>query len=281
VLQAGIRRVFVGSRDPNPMVNGRGIARLRREGVPVRMGVLRAECDALAAAWVHYMRTGRPFVTLKAALTLDGKIATRSGHSRWVTGAAARAEVHRLRDRVDAVLVGAETARRDDPLLTTRLPRGRGHDPVRVVLEGRKPLPPDLRLFHVESKAPTLVATPRARAAAGRGVELVRCRARGGRVDLHHLLEQLGARGVTHLLVEGGAATHAAFLTAGLVDRVLIFVAPKLLGGGLPWLGGPGPDRLEGALVVQDLAVRWAGEDLVVTGAPARRRPAPRPRSRR
>jgi diaminohydroxyphosphoribosylaminopyrimidine deaminase/5-amino-6-(5-phosphoribosylamino)uracil reductase len=281
VLEAGIRRVFVGSRDPNPVVNGRGIARLRREGVPVLTGVLRAECDALIAPRMHFMRTGRPFVTLKAAITLDGKIATHAGHSRWVTGPAARAEVHQLRDRVDAVLVGAETARLDDPRLTTRLPRGRGHDPLRVVLEGRRPLPRTLRLFHPRSRAPTLVATVRAGAAPLPGVETVRCRARRGLVDLHDLLERLAARGVTHLLVEGGATTHAAFLEAGLADRVLVFIAPKLLGGGRPWLAGRGPGRMDQAILLRHVEVRRAGQDLVVGGALVVPAPARRSRSRR
>jgi diaminohydroxyphosphoribosylaminopyrimidine deaminase/5-amino-6-(5-phosphoribosylamino)uracil reductase len=281
VLEAGIRRVFVGSRDPNPVVNGRGIARLRREGVPVVTGVLRVECDALTAPWVHFMKTGRPFVTLKAAITLDGKIATHAGHSRWVTGPAARAEVHRLRDRVDAVLVGAGTARLDDPRLTSRLPRGRGHDPVRVILEGRRPLPRALRLFHLKSRAPTLVASVRGGSGPGPGIERVRCRARRGLVDLRDLLERLAARGITHLLVEGGAATHAAFLEAGLVDRVLVFVAPKLLGGGRSWLGGRGPGRMEQALLLRDVEVRRVGPDLVVSGTPLVRAPPRTSRSRR
>ncbi len=128
ILEAGVRRVFVGSTDPNPLVNGRGMARLRRGGLPVEQGVLAVECDALNAAWFTYITERRPFVTLKAAVTLDGRIATRTGDARWVTGEAARAWVHRLRDRVDAVLVGAGTARADDPELTTRLPGGRGRD---------------------------------------------------------------------------------------------------------------------------------------------------------
>jgi diaminohydroxyphosphoribosylaminopyrimidine deaminase/5-amino-6-(5-phosphoribosylamino)uracil reductase len=272
IVQAGVRRVFVGSRDPNPVVNGRGLARLRRAGVEVVTDVLRAECDRLGAPWFHFIRTGRPYVTLKAAVTLDGRIATRTGDSRWVTGPAARAEVHRLRDRVDAVLVGAGTARADDPLLTTRLPRGRGHDPVRVVLDTRLTLPRALRLFHPESKAPTLVATTVARSPPlGPGVEALRCRARGGRVDLGDLLRKLAARGITHLLVEGGGEVHAAFLAAGLVDRVVLFVAPKILGGGVAWLDGPGPPLMKDALALEDVAIERAGDDVVVTGTPARR----------
>jgi diaminohydroxyphosphoribosylaminopyrimidine deaminase / 5-amino-6-(5-phosphoribosylamino)uracil reductase len=267
IVEAGVRRVFVGSRDPNPVVNGRGNARLRRAGVDVATDVLRGPCDALNEAWFHFITTGRPFVTLKAAVTLDGRIATRTGDSRWVTGEAARAEVHRMRDAVDAVLVGAGTARADDPLLTTRLPGGGGRDPLRVVLDTRLRLPAGLRLFRAGSPAPTLVATVAARLRSfGPGVEIVRCRARGGRVDLADLLARLGERGVTHLLVEGGAKVHSAFLAAGLVDRVVIFLAPKLLGGGRSWLEGEGPRAMAGARRLEEVEVRRVGEDVMVAG---------------
>ncbi len=273
ILEAGVRRVLVGSRDPNPVVKGRGLARLRRAGVEVVTGVLREACDALNAPWFRYITSGRPYVTLKAAITLDGKIATASGDSRWVTGVAARREVHRLRDQVDAVLVGAGTARADDPRLTARLPGGGGRDPLRVVLDSRLGLPPTLRMFTVRSPAPALVATlapegedrPRGRP----GVEVIRCRARAGRVDLEDLLRRLAGRGVAHLLVEGGAEVHAAFLAARLVDRVLLHVAPKLLGGGKDWLGGAGPLRMADALPLRGLSVRWLGEDLILSGEPA------------
>jgi diaminohydroxyphosphoribosylaminopyrimidine deaminase/5-amino-6-(5-phosphoribosylamino)uracil reductase len=272
IAQAGVRRVFVGSRDPNPVVDGRGIARLRRAGVLVTTDVLRGPCDALNEAWFRFITSGRPFVTLKVAATLDGRIATRTGDSRWVTGESARAEVHRMRDAVDAVLVGAGTARADDPLLTARLPGGGGRDPVRVVLDTRLRLPRTLRLFHPRSAAPTLVATTSARAPRfGPGVETLRCAERGGRVDLADLLGKLGERGVTHLLVEGGAAVHTAFLSAGLVDRLALFLAPKILGGGLPWVDGPGPSRMADALSLEGVEIRRVGDDVVLTGRMARR----------
>ena len=279
VLEAGVRRVFVGSRDPNPMVNGRGIARLRRAGIDVVTGVARAECDRLHAPWFHFITSGRPWVTLKAAITLDGRIAARSGDSRWVTGEAARAEVHRLRDRVDAVLVGAGTARADDPLLTTRLAGGGGRDPVRVVLDSRLRLPRSLRLFHPRSPAPTLVAHVTDREPRlGPGVEALRCRARDGRVDLADLLAKLGARGVAHLLVEGGGAVHQAFLDQRQADELVVYIAPKVLGGGIPWLGGEGPARMAGALALTDVEVRRVGEDLALRGLLPRARRARRSR---
>lgn len=272
ILEAGVRRVFVGSSDPNPLVNGRGVARLRRGGVAVEQGVLAAECDALNAAWFTFITEGRPFVTLKVAVTLDGRIATRTGDARWVTGEEARAWVHRLRDRVDAVLVGAGTARTDDPELTTRLPGGKGRDALRVVLDSRLTLPARLRLLHPRSPAPTLVAHASARARrVGPGVELLRCRRGRGGVDLRDLLAKLARRGVTHLLVEGGAHVHAAFLEAGLVDRVAAIVAPRILGAdGIPLSAGRGPARMDDALRLEQVEVERLGDDVLVSGTPAR-----------
>jgi diaminohydroxyphosphoribosylaminopyrimidine deaminase/5-amino-6-(5-phosphoribosylamino)uracil reductase len=271
ILEAGIARVFVGSADPNPLVNGRGIARIRAAGVEVVTGVLGAECDALNAHWFRFIRDRRPYVTLKAAVTLDGRIATRTGDARWVTGEESRRLVHRLRDRVDAVLVGAGTARADDPRLTTRLPGGRGHDPVRVVLDTDLSLPADLALFRLRSPAPTVVAhASRRTRRLGARVELLRCRRGRGGVDLRDLLAKLAERGVTHLLVEGGARVHARFLAEGLVDRVLVFVAPKLAGGdGIPMVAGPGPARMADALRLEEVQVERVGEDVLVQGRPA------------
>lgn len=286
ILEAGVRRVFVGSSDPNPLVNGKGVARLRAAGVDVAAGVLGDACDALNAHWFRFMRDRRPYVTLKAAVTLDGRIATRTGDARWVTGEEARRWVHRLRDRVDAVLVGAGTARADDPRLTARLPGGRGRDPVRVVLDTELALPAGLKLFHARSEAPTLLAhaTPRTRR-LGPGVELLRCRRGEGGVDLRDLLAKLAARGVTHLLVEGGARVHAGFLEQGLVDRVAVLVAPKLAGSdGVPLFAGRGPARMADALRLEEVQVERLGDDVLVQGRPvrararvARGRSAPRP----
>jgi diaminohydroxyphosphoribosylaminopyrimidine deaminase/5-amino-6-(5-phosphoribosylamino)uracil reductase len=218
-------------------------------------------------------------VTLKAAVSLDGRIATRTGDARWVTGEEARAWGHRLRDRVDAILVGAGTARADDPELTARLPEGGGRDPLRVVLDTRLSLPGRLRLLHPRSPAPTLVAHASARArGVGPGVELLRCRRGPGGVDLRDLLAKLAGRGVTHLLVEGGARVHAAFLRAGLVDRLAVLVAPKLVGAdGVPLTAGRGPARMADALRLEQVEVERLGDDVLVTGAVARptARPAP------
>jgi diaminohydroxyphosphoribosylaminopyrimidine deaminase/5-amino-6-(5-phosphoribosylamino)uracil reductase len=274
VLEAGIRRVFVGSADPNPLVNGRGIARLRRAGVEVVERVLGAECDALNAHWFKYIRERRPYVTLKAAVTLDGRLATRTGDSRWVTGEAARRWVHQLRDRVDAVLVGSGTARADDPRLTTRLPGGRGRDAVRVVLDTDLSLPSTLALLRPRSSAPTVVAHASARERrVARGVELLRCRRGPGGVDLRDLLAKLAERGITHLLVEGGARVHARFLEEGLVDRMAVLVAPKLAGAdGVPLAAIAGPARMADALRLDEVQVERLGDDVLVLGRPVRGR---------
>ncbi|MEY2669133.1 MAG: hypothetical protein RJA59_1771 [Pseudomonadota bacterium] len=268
ILEAGVRRVFSGSSDPNPRVNGRGLRRLRRAGIEVETGLLRAECDALNEPWFRFITSGRPHVTLKLASTLDGRIATASGDSRWVTGAEARALVHRLRDAADAVLVGAGTARADDPRLTTRLPGGRGRDPIRVVLDSRLGLPAGLRRIRQRSRSPTIVAhvTGTPPSPAPRGVEYLRCRARRGRVDLADLLARLGRRGVTTVLVEGGAEVARSLLEARQADRLVLFLAPKIAGGGLSWLPGEGVTRMAEALPVEELRVRRVGRDLLVTG---------------
>lgn len=277
ILKAGVRRVVVGARDPNPLVQGRGMARLRRGGVEVVRGVLEDECRRLNAPWFTFITEGRPHVTLKAAVTLDGKIATRDGDARWVSGPEARAWVHRKRNEVDAVLVGAGTARADDPALTTRLPRGRGRDPVRVVLDTGLRLPARLRLFRERSAAPTLVAHASAgrRRVGGPRVELVRCRRGAGGVDLRDLLGKLAARGITHLLVEGGAAVHARFLAEGLADEVAIFVAPKILGGdGISLARGRSPARMAEALRLEEVRAERLGDDVLITGRVPRRRRA-------
>jgi len=284
ILEAGVSRVFVGSADPNPLVNGKGIARLRAAGVEVVPGVLGPECDALNAHWFRYIRDRRPYVTLKAAVTLDGRIATRTGDARWVSGEEARRWVHRLRDRVDAVLVGAGTARADDPLLTTRLPGGRGRDAIRVVLDTDLSLPAGLRLLRPRSAAPTIVAHASSRTRRlGPRVELLRCRRGKGGVDLGDLLAKLAARGVTHLLVEGGARVHARFLAEGLVDRVAIFVAPKLAGAdGVPLAALRGPARMADALRLDEVEVERMGDDVLVQGRPLRpSRAGARPARRR
>lgn len=271
ILAAGVARVFAGSADPNPLVDGRGVRRLRELGIPVWTGVLAVETDALNRPFFKAMRVGLPWVTLKAAVSLDGKLATASGDSRWVTGEAARTEVHRLRNVVDAVLVGSGTVRADDPALTTRLPEGGGRDPLRVVLDSGLQLLPRRKLFHLASDARTLLVHvegqggERAPALTAAGADLLAVPGRPGEVDLEATLRALLRRDVLHLLVEGGPMVFAAFIRAGLADALVLHLAPKLVGGdGLSWLGPLGLERMVGARSLRVESVRSLGEDLEV-----------------
>jgi diaminohydroxyphosphoribosylaminopyrimidine deaminase/5-amino-6-(5-phosphoribosylamino)uracil reductase len=250
ILAARPARVVVGCGDPNPVVDGQGIAQLRRAGIRVDVGCLEAECSAAIRAYSVWVRERRPLVTLKAAATLDGHIA--DGRRRaarqpgWITGPAARQAAHELRAAHDAVLVGAGTVLTDDPRLTVRLPGRRAARPLRVVLAGRRRLP--ARAHVLDGSAPSLVIRGGA----------------GGRVPIRRALAELAANDVQSVLVEGGAAVHGSFIAAGLVDRIALFVAPALLGGGTPIAAGPGLP-LAKALPLGPLAVRTVGADLLIT----------------
>jgi diaminohydroxyphosphoribosylaminopyrimidine deaminase / 5-amino-6-(5-phosphoribosylamino)uracil reductase len=256
IIAARPARVVVGCRDPNPIVDGRGVARLRRAGIRVDVGCLEAECQAAIRAYGVWVRERRPLVTLKAAATLDGFIAERRhvkpGKSRrapapvWITSPEARTAAHALRAAHDAILVGAGTVRADNPRLTVRLGAGRGaRQPLRVVLAGRGALPPRAHVF--DRAAPTLqIDDPRGRVAPARALAL------------------LAARGVQSVLVEGGAAIAGAFVKAGLVDRVALFVAPKLLGGGLAVAEG-GDRPVARALRLGPITASSVGSDLLLS----------------
>ncbi len=262
LVAAGVRRVVYALRDPNPRVNGRGARALRQAGVAVEGDVLAAEAAELNRGYLAWVTTGRPWVTLKAAVSLDGRIAARGGDSKWITGPAARREAHRLRAAHDAILVGAGTVHADDPALTVREVRGR--DPQRVILDGR------LRTRPGAAAVPGSWIATRAKGGGAlerRGATILRVTGRGPRVDLGALLDELGRREVTSLLVEGGGEVHGQFLRAGLVDEVAIFVAPVLIGGdGIPVLRGEGAATMAQALRLVDVRVKRLGNDVLVTG---------------
>jgi diaminohydroxyphosphoribosylaminopyrimidine deaminase/5-amino-6-(5-phosphoribosylamino)uracil reductase len=270
IIARRIRRVVVGTKDTNPLVNGRSLEAMRRKGIDVTCGVLEERCRRLNETFFKSVETDKPFVTLKAALTLDGKIASRSGRSRWISCPASRQKVHRMRSRVDAVLVGLGTVLQDDPQLTVRGIRG-GRNPCRVVMDSMLRIPMTARVL--EPEAETLLATTD-RASKRRILQLERRGIRvevfrpdrSGRVPVGRLLRRLAEEGNQHVLVEGGAGIFTAFLSAGEVDKLLLFVAPLLLGGKeAPGLfEGAGFASPQGALRVRELHWRQSDRDLLL-----------------
>jgi len=271
VLAAGVRRVVVGCADPNPHVRGGGAARLRRAGLEVTMGVREDECREQIRFFAHHVRSGLPWVTLKLAATLDGRIATAGGDSKWVTGEKARARVQELRDLHDAVLVGAETVIADDPELTCR--RRGGRDPLRVILDGRLRLPLAARVVRAGTLVLTGRGAPARKLAAlrARGAEVVELRHRGGALAWRDVLATLGRRGLCSLLVEGGGRVAAAAVAARGVDELLLFYAPKLAGGDArPMLGDLGLRRMADAPRLRLRRSERLGDDLLLYLSPSR-----------
>jgi diaminohydroxyphosphoribosylaminopyrimidine deaminase/5-amino-6-(5-phosphoribosylamino)uracil reductase len=279
VIASGVRRVVVAAEDPNPLVAGNGLAALREAGLAVEVGVRQAEARRMNEAFCLSIREGRAFVHLKLAATLDGRIATRTGDSRWVTSEASRERVHRLRRKCQTVIVGVGTVEADDPRLTVRLPGEPEGRPLRVVLDPSLRASADRILLAPGEAAHTVLAcgpwaSAEAEAAvAARGAEVLRLPVLpDGRLDLAALLKGLYGRGMMEALVEGGSVTARSFLDQGLVGRVHWFLSPRLLGGvdAVPALGGQSPERMDEAWRLEGVEVERVGPDLYVTGVPTR-----------
>ena len=274
VIAAGLARVVIALSDPNPLVAGRGIHLLTAAGIEVTTGICEDEARRQNEIFLKWVTTKRPFVTLKTAMTLDGKIASHTGASQWITGAAARARVHAYRNEYDAILVGIGTVLADDPSLTTRLEHGTGKNPLRIVLDSEARTPLDAKLV-ADGAAPTIIVV--SERADHRRVNLLRaCGAEvvtlgAQRVDIAALLDYLGARDITSLFVEGGAAVNWSLLAGGSVDKVHAFIAPMLMGGETAKtpIGGTGSDSPQTALRLHDMTVEQVGTDILVTGYPS------------
>ncbi len=276
LIKAGITRVVAPIEDPNPKVSGKGFEHLRTAGVEVSVGLLAREADKLNEKYLHFMRTGRPFVHLKLATSLDGKIATRTGDSHWITGVESRKQAHELRHEYDAILIGAGTVLADDPLLTDRSGKKRGRPLVRVVLDETLRISPDSQLVRTANESPVIVFAgdplpTKGEALESAGIEIVRDAAEGR--DLAAILEKLGQRSLQSLLVEGGANVAGNFLDAGLVDKISFFIAPLIIGGRAApaAAGGEGAETLTDAIELEDIAVTQRGRDVEVTGYPRTR----------
>jgi diaminohydroxyphosphoribosylaminopyrimidine deaminase/5-amino-6-(5-phosphoribosylamino)uracil reductase len=272
LIKAGIKRVVAPIEDPNPKVSGRGFAHLREARVEVCTGLLAAESARLNEAYIHFMRTGRPFVHLKLAVSLDGKVATRTGDSRWIAGEESRARAHELRYRYDAILVGSETAVADNPLLTDRSGKPRRRPLVRVVLDDRLRLPQGSQLAQTAGESPVLLFTSSDVESAQQleelGVEIVTNS--GGARDLAAVLDELGERELQTMLLEGGGIVAGAFLDARLVNKVTFFIAPMIIGGreATSAVAGTGAAKIADAFQLENVQVVQRGRDVEITGYP-------------
>ena len=271
VIEAGVKKVTVGTEDPNPLVKGRGVAHLRKAGIDVKLGILEKECHRLNEAFFKYIVKHEPFIILKMAATLDGKLATRNGESQWITGESSRLFVHRLRDQVDGVVVGIGTVLKDDPLLTARI-RG-GRDPYRIVFDSRLRIPENAKVVDL-SPSKTIVATTemadqdKIERLQKKGVRVLISDSKSGKVDLYSSLLKLGELGLMSLLLEGGSRINGSFLDQRLIDKIFLFLSPKLIGDPLaPGIfSGAGTASLKEAISVKDLKVRKIGEDILLEG---------------
>lgn len=272
IMQSGVKRVVVAMIDPNPRVSGGGVKALQKAGIDVAAGVLETEARKLNEAFIKHITSGKPFVTLKIAQTLDGKIATASGESRWITGERAREEGRRLRDINDAILVGINTVLKDNPSLTTRIPNGR--DPVRVVVDTHLRIPLNAKVLTRKSSAKTIVA---ALAGAPKnkikklqdiGADVITVKPAEGRVDLRDLMKKLGKMDIMSVLIEGGAEINASALKSGIADKAVLFIAPMLMTGrdALCSISGVSPLKLSQAIKLIDVTSQFVGRDLMITG---------------
>lgn len=268
IIQASISRVFVGMTDPDKRVNGRGIAALRAAGIQVTTGISEPACRDLLSGYITHRTSARPRVILKAAVTLDGCIATTSGDSKWISCAQSRQAAHQLRAESDAVLIGVQTVLADNPLLTVR--DAPGQSPLRIVMDSTLRTPSDCNLIQENTESGVLlVYTNAARAAIERlntfsHVECLQCAATAdGKVQIEDLLFKLGERGVFSLLVEGGQKVIGGFLQAKTADELVLFIAPKILGGGTGWTNFPHAQIVADAIQVQPTDITRIGDDLL------------------
>jgi diaminohydroxyphosphoribosylaminopyrimidine deaminase/5-amino-6-(5-phosphoribosylamino)uracil reductase len=279
IINSGIKKVFVAMKDPNPKVSGRGIEELKKHGIEVFSGILEDKAKRLNEAYIKFITTKMPFVILKTAMTLDGKIATPECQSKWITGEKARKIVHQMRSSIDAILTAAGTVKADNPELTVRMGQGsrvKGQgikNPKRIVIDPELEVPLDYKIFDVPPE--TVIITRRQKTEDRRqkektlidkGVKIIEYE--GERVDLKWLMKMMGESGITSVMIEGGASLNAYALWDGIVDKVVFFIAPKIIGGkgSVPAVGGNIFRRLEHAYKVSDIKIKRVGDDLMIEG---------------
>lgn len=268
IIESGIQRVVIGSSDPNPLVAGKGVEILRTHGIDVTENLLKEECDTLNKSFFHYIQNKTPYVVMKYAMTLDGKIATRTGESQWITGSIARQRVHEDRNRYSAIMVGIGTVIEDDPLLTCRLENSR--NPLRIICDTNLRTPLKSKIITTTDTAPTLIATAitdinRHQPYLDAGCEIMVVRLKDGHIDLNRLMQSLGEKQIDSILLEGGSTLNWSALQSGIVNKVQTYIAPKLFGGsGKTPVEGLGVDRLEEAFLLSKPVITQVGDDILL-----------------
>jgi diaminohydroxyphosphoribosylaminopyrimidine deaminase / 5-amino-6-(5-phosphoribosylamino)uracil reductase len=274
IIEAGIKQVVTAMTDPNPKVSGCGIKMLREAGVSVVEGVLEKEAKILNEVFIKYITKKRPFVIMKAAMTLDGKIATSTGDSKWVTGESSRNYVHMVRDRVSSIMVGINTVLCDNPSLTTRLNSKEGKNPVRIVIDSSGRIPEDCRILNLGFQEKSILATTskidssKEKCLTEKGMSVLKCDGKDGRVDLDLLMNELYRLGIDSILLEGGGTINWSALEAGIVDKAMFFIAPKIVGGygAVTPVEGVGISQMRDAFKLKDISCNKFGEDTLIEG---------------
>ncbi len=279
ILKSGITNVVIAMEDPNPIVSGSGVSFLNNHGITTKTGILEKEAKKINEVFIKNILTKRPFNILKYGATLDGRIATKTGDSKWVTGPDSRKYVHELRHRLDGIMVGIDTVKQDNPSLTTRLDGKKTSDPHRIILDSKFTFPENAKMITLESEAKTLIIAgnnifdnpelleKRIRLEK-KGVQVVEAIITNGLIDLDKLMDQLGGMGITSILIEGGSRTIHSSLKAGIVDKVTLFYAPKILSGddGIPVCRGEGPSLMKDCINLKDIEVHRFGVDIMIEG---------------
>ena len=273
IIEKGIKKVFVGILDPNPLVAGKGVKILQDAGIEIEVGLCEDEIRELNKVFLKYITTKRPYVIMKTAMTLDGKIAAHTGDSRWVTNEQSRKLVHELRSEMAAVVVGIGTVLADDPMLNVRL-EGNPHQPIRIVVDSNLRIPRNSKLIRTSGEYRTIIATIKrddcrdVQPYVSTGVEILECQSNNGHVDINDLMAKLGAMGIDSILLGGGGTLNAAFLEAGCVDEVWAFIAPKIIGGegAKTPVSGKGIEKMNNAIQLQNIDIQNINGDILIKG---------------
>ena len=271
IIQSKIKRVIIGMIDPNPLVSGNGVDKLKRAGIEVKVGVLEDKCKKLNEIFIKYILTKNPFVVLKTAMSLDGKIATRTGESKWITSEKSRLEVHNLRNKLSANGVGVNTVIKDNPELTCRIKNG--NDPIRIIVDSTLKIPMDSKVLQNKDDKTIIATTKRANINSmqellKKNIQVIIIEEKNGQVDLSELIKKLGELGIDSILLEGGSTLNYSALEENIVDKVMVYIAPKIIGGesSKTSVGGRGIDKLNDAFKLKDITANIVDEDILVEG---------------